>query len=137
MLFSFCIETIVQEIFCAKERSFNTSYFESIKEKFIGAISEVYGHPKDLIDAQQKDGSKDIIILTFDVLNRSMNDSLLDMMKDRFKLIGNLNRVIKSVPELDSQSVIGASKPKHSKETDKPDRPKIYPSRNFPLNGTF
>ena len=122
------IGTIVQEVTLTvgrfrsiSKRSFeNAAQFETTKIEFIEAISEVYGHSKLLIDAKLKDGTNDVVILTFYIQTNSQKDSLLAAMKDCIlsgdacNLIGNLNIKIKSVPTLASQTVTGLADPVYS-----------------------
>ena len=113
-----------------KNRGFqDVDHFQSIKNQFIEMISEVYGHPKRLIDAHLKDGITDVVILTFYIMDNSRKDSVLMEMMDssgqpewnlfKFMLALNLTVQINSSSVLNNLTIIEISEPVYTKKSGK------------------
>ena len=113
-----------------KNRGFkDVNHFESTKAQFIEMISEVYGHPKRLIDAELKDGVTDVVIVTFYIMDNCRKDSFLMEMMDsigepewnlfKFLLVLNMTIQLNSSTVLNNLTITDISHPVYTKKSGK------------------
>ena len=123
------IESRFRSIEMKKQGFQDENHFESTKIQFIEVISVVYGHPKRLIDAQLKDGTTDVVILTFLIMDNSRKDSLLMEMSNcseqtelrllKLILIAKLNMHLSNSTVVYNQKVLEVSDPVYTKKSGK------------------